>query len=85
MRARMGGAFRADVELVSRNTNPLPERVFAAPGGYKKVELEPFFKQYEAMMDKYSEFLSGKIPDFSDLPDIPGMPGFPGRSQMPEL
>ena len=86
-RASMGGDFHADIELASRSTNAVPERVFQAPAGYKKIDSEPVYKQYDAVMNQIAEMINGKVPDFSKIPGLPGMPGFPGMGMpgMPSL
>jgi hypothetical protein len=45
------GDVRLEVYLTQRSTNTLAETVFAPPGTYKELELEPFLKQIDPVLD----------------------------------
>ena len=49
---RSEGELRADVELISRSTAPLPERAFEAPQNYKRIPLGPQLDKYDKLMQK---------------------------------
>ena len=49
---RSQGELRADVELVSRSTAPLPERAFEAPKNYKRIPLGPELDKYDKLMQQ---------------------------------
>lgn len=45
------GDVRLEIYLTQRSTDTLAETVFAAPGTYKELELEPFLKQIDPVLD----------------------------------
>ena len=49
---RGDGELRADVELISRSTAPLPERAFEAPKNYKRIPLGPELDKYDKLMQQ---------------------------------
>lgn len=48
------GDIHAQLSLVKRSEDTIPERVFQVPAGYKKVDMAPLWKQYDKMRDEGS-------------------------------
>lgn len=49
---RSQGELRADMELISRSTSPLPESAFGVPRNYKRVPLGPELDKYDKLMQQ---------------------------------
>jgi hypothetical protein len=45
------GDVRLEIYLTQRSTEALPETVFAQPGAYSELKLEPFLKQVDPILD----------------------------------
>jgi len=60
--AGMFGDIKAQLALVARKTDTIPDSVFKVPAGYKKVDMAPLWKQYDAMQEQGS--LEGILHEF---------------------